>query len=59
MNIIDEGRPSMSNCDRPSVLSDRVTDLAREVGELREVVHRLATVLAGIDAGAASEGERR
>lgn len=49
----------MSNCDRPSVLSDRVTDLTREVGELCAVVHRLATVLAEIDAGAEPRSERR
>ena len=49
----------MSDHDRPSALSDRVTDLTREVGELCAVVHRLATVLAGIDVGAAPRGERR
>lgn len=59
MNIVDEGESSMSDHDRPSALSDRVTDLTREVGELRAVVHRLATVLAGIDAGAVPRGERQ
>ncbi len=49
----------MSDHDRPSALADRVTDLTREMGELREVVHRLAAVLAGIDAGAAPRGKRR
>lgn len=48
----------MSDHYRPSALSDRVTDLTREVGELRAVVHRLATVLAGIDPSAAPRGER-
>lgn len=49
----------MADHDRPPALSDRVTDLTREVGELRAVVHRLATVLAGIDAGAEPRSERR